>query len=297
MANARIRANEAQKNNEPTRPSGHESVRQQVPRTMQQVAPDAAYRRTQVNRIGLRPADFLTLQRTVGNRMVQRTTAQLMVNADDQSQPVYTKRRPEIAASPKLTVIQRIVRDSGTAKKPKPPYWSSHEDGMDDKKFFDDYDAAADYDVELGKQRAAKTAERIKAEQAATAKAKLEAQAAKEIAEQEAYIAAGEEDPLVEILPSARNHYKHHNPANEPGESWLHDDEELKAYVIDSYFTEDAAQKGDGTWEIYFGQRSVWQKGGGFEPKGCNILMTSGRDLEGRWWASVFHFGPTVEAG
>ena len=167
---------------------------------------------------------------------------------------------------------------------------------MADKKLFDDYDAAADYDVELGKQRAAKTAERIKAEQAAKAKAELEAQVAKEEAEEEAYIAAGEEDPLVEILLSAKGHYKDHNPAKEPGESWLHNDQELTAFVVDSYFS-DAAQKDDGTWEIYFGQRSVKQKGGGFEPKGCNILMTSGRDLEGRWWARVFHFGPTVEAG
>ncbi len=260
------------------------------------VALQVAYRHTQVNLNGLTPAHLLTLQRTVGNRMVQRATAGSMVNADDQSQPVFTKRKTEIATSPKLSVIQRLVRASGTAKKPKPPYWSSYEDGMDDKKLFDDYDAAVDYDVELGKQRAAKTAERIKAEQAAKAKAELEAQAAKEKAEQDAYRAAGEEDPLVEILPSARNHYKHHNPANEPDDSWLHNDQELEAYVIESYFN-DADEKDDGTWEIYFGQRSVKQKGGGFEPKGCNILMKSGRDSQGRWWASVFHFGPTVEAG
>ena len=104
MTSARIRANEGQKNSEPMRPSGHESVRQQVPRPMQQVAPDAAYRRTQVNRIGLRPAHLLTLQRTVGNRMVQRATARRMVNADDQQQTAFTEGEPEISVQTKLTL-------------------------------------------------------------------------------------------------------------------------------------------------------------------------------------------------
>ena len=44
---------------------------------MQAVTPQVAYRRVQLNRDGLRPADLLAFQRAVGNRAVQRMVANI----------------------------------------------------------------------------------------------------------------------------------------------------------------------------------------------------------------------------
>ena len=76
MSGAHIRANEVQKTIEPVRQPGRELIRQQEQGPAQAVAPQAAYRRAQLNRNGLRPADLLALQRAVGNRTVQRMVAQ-----------------------------------------------------------------------------------------------------------------------------------------------------------------------------------------------------------------------------
>ena len=112
MTHARIRANEAQKNGEPVRPPGHKSVRQHLSRTMQQAAPDAPYRHTQVNRIGLRPADFLTLQRTVGNRMVQRTGPEQGARQTKKSSSAAAQFQADPASHtntvPALATIQRM---------------------------------------------------------------------------------------------------------------------------------------------------------------------------------------------
>ena len=69
------RANEVQKTIEPVRQPARELIRQQEQGPVQAVAPQVAYRRVQLNRNGLRPADLLALQRTVGNRAVQRMMA------------------------------------------------------------------------------------------------------------------------------------------------------------------------------------------------------------------------------
>ena len=82
MSSARIHANEVQKTIEPVRQPGRELIRQQEQGPVQAVAPQAAYRRVQLNRNGLRPADLLALQRTVGNRAVQR----MLAKANDEQQ-------------------------------------------------------------------------------------------------------------------------------------------------------------------------------------------------------------------
>jgi len=53
-----------------------ELIRRQEQGPAHAVAPQDAYRRAQLNRNGLRPADLLALQRAVGNRGVQRMVAQ-----------------------------------------------------------------------------------------------------------------------------------------------------------------------------------------------------------------------------
>ena len=57
---------------ESLRPLEQKPVRQHEQAPVQAVAPQVAYRRAQVNRDGMTPADVLVIQRTVGNRMVQR---------------------------------------------------------------------------------------------------------------------------------------------------------------------------------------------------------------------------------
>ena len=68
MSGAHIRANEVQKTIEPARQPGRELIRQQEQGPVQAVTPQVAYRRVQLNRNGLRPANLLALQRAVGNR-------------------------------------------------------------------------------------------------------------------------------------------------------------------------------------------------------------------------------------
>lgn len=100
MSGAHIRANEVQKTIEPVRQSGQELIRQQEQGPVQAVAPQAAYRRVQLNRNGLRPADMLALQRAVGNRMVQRMVAK----ANEEQQDETAEEDSERTVQTKLTV-------------------------------------------------------------------------------------------------------------------------------------------------------------------------------------------------
>jgi hypothetical protein len=70
---------------EPVRQPGRELIRQLGQGPTQLAAPQAAFQRAQGYPDGLRPADLLTLQRTVGNRMVQRATAQRAVSMKTQA--------------------------------------------------------------------------------------------------------------------------------------------------------------------------------------------------------------------
>ena len=74
MNSTRTQVNEAQKNIEPAR-QPEQAPAQHHEQGPMQVAAQAAYNRAQVGPNGLRPADLLALQRTVGNRMVQRMMA------------------------------------------------------------------------------------------------------------------------------------------------------------------------------------------------------------------------------
>lgn len=104
MDKRQTRVTKAQKQAEPVQSQEKKPALQREQLPVQAVAPQVAYRRAQVNRIGLRPAHLLALQRTVGNRMVQRVTARRMVNADDQQQTAFTKGEPEITVQTQLTV-------------------------------------------------------------------------------------------------------------------------------------------------------------------------------------------------
>ena len=100
MSGAHIRANEVQKTTEPVRQPGQELIRQQEQGSVQAVTPQAAYRRVQLNRDGLRPADLLALQRAVGNRTVQR----MLAKANDEQQDETAKEDSERTVQTKLTV-------------------------------------------------------------------------------------------------------------------------------------------------------------------------------------------------
>lgn len=78
MSQGKVSAIEAQKKPEPARQLEQEPARQPERGPVQQVAPQVAYRRAQMNRNRLRPEDLLALQRTVGNREVRRTVANIM---------------------------------------------------------------------------------------------------------------------------------------------------------------------------------------------------------------------------
>ena len=81
----------AQEKSEPVRPLERTSVRPPVRGPVQPVAPQAAYRRAKVSRTGLTPADLRALQRTVGNRMVQRMLRQRVDNANNSQQRSLTE--------------------------------------------------------------------------------------------------------------------------------------------------------------------------------------------------------------
>ena len=74
------------------------------------MAPQDAYRRVQLNRNGLRPADLLALQRTVGNRAVQR----ILAKAKDEQRDETTEEDSERTVQTKLTAgaPRRSIRKS-----------------------------------------------------------------------------------------------------------------------------------------------------------------------------------------
>ena len=107
MSGANTRANKVQKTIGPARQParelirqpGRELIRQQEQGPVQALAPQAAYRRVQLNRNGLRPADLLVLQRAVGNRAVQRMVAK----ANDEQQDETAEEDSERTVQTKLT--------------------------------------------------------------------------------------------------------------------------------------------------------------------------------------------------
>jgi hypothetical protein len=88
----------AQKESQPLHPPKQKPARQHDQGPAQQVALQATYCRAQLNHVRLVPADFLALQRTVGNRYVQRMMAQHSAG--------QVMRRPTPRAG---TVIQRML--------------------------------------------------------------------------------------------------------------------------------------------------------------------------------------------
>ena len=89
MTGARTHANEAQKSIEPARHPERELAHPHEPEFLQLAAPQAVYRRAQVNGNGLTAADLLVMQRTVGNRSVQRMLAQHTDSVNCQPQRAF----------------------------------------------------------------------------------------------------------------------------------------------------------------------------------------------------------------
>lgn len=75
MSKSRIRMVKVQKKVDSLCPPEQKSTRQHEPGLMQSVPPQTVYRRAQINYDGLTPVGFLTLQRIVGNQVVQRLVA------------------------------------------------------------------------------------------------------------------------------------------------------------------------------------------------------------------------------
>jgi hypothetical protein len=112
-------------------------VRQPEQGPVQQAAPQTAYRRAQVNRNGLTATALLALQRTVGNRQVQRMLMQCIGRANGQQQNTLSEERLGIKIQTRLTdgapdqmratiapltaTASQILRKGPKVSKPKPP--------------------------------------------------------------------------------------------------------------------------------------------------------------------------------
>lgn len=104
MNKRQIRATEMQRKMEPVHSPEQTTIRQQAQGLVQQIAPQAANQRAQVNRNGLRPADLLALQRMVGNRRVQRMVVRRVDNTNDRQQKMFLAENPGILAQTKFSV-------------------------------------------------------------------------------------------------------------------------------------------------------------------------------------------------
>jgi hypothetical protein len=104
ISKRQTRSTKVQQKAESLRPPEQTPIQQQEQGPEQAVAPQAAYRRAQLNNNGLMTADLLTLQRTVGNRQVQRILAQNTDGANGQQQGVPAEEKPGIKVQTKLTV-------------------------------------------------------------------------------------------------------------------------------------------------------------------------------------------------
>ena len=99
---------EAQKKAEPVRQLEQKPGLQRAQLPVQAVAPHAAYRRAQVSGNGLTPTDLLAMQRTVGNRQVQRMAARRVNSANDQ-QPIQRAPEEESQVHPPQSQTLKVV--------------------------------------------------------------------------------------------------------------------------------------------------------------------------------------------
>jgi hypothetical protein len=125
MISARRYATETQKNAELARHPEREPARQLEQGLVQAVAPQVVYRRAQASDNGLRPADLLALQRTVGNRQVQRMVAQRSDNPNDKRSftPLITEETIDLSAGVPQALVQRrplssAIRRAGDGDEP-----------------------------------------------------------------------------------------------------------------------------------------------------------------------------------
>lgn len=104
MSQVKTHATEVQKKTEPARQLEQEVTRQPEQGPVQQVAPQAVYRRTQMNRNRLRPEDLLALQRAVGNRVVQRMVARRSMSDNVLQQSSFIEENSGIKVQTKLAI-------------------------------------------------------------------------------------------------------------------------------------------------------------------------------------------------
>lgn len=109
---------ELQKNTVPARQLGQKPVHQQKHMSMQTAATQVAYRRGQINRNGLTAADLLTLQRTVGNRRVQRMVVRRVDSTHDQQFTIPTHRQSITDNQPS---VQRAPEQETESNPPQQP--------------------------------------------------------------------------------------------------------------------------------------------------------------------------------
>ena len=120
---------------------------------VQSVAPHVAYWRTQVSRSRLRPADLLVLQRTVGNRQVQRIVGQHTDSANGQQLYASAEESPGIKVQTKLAIsatddiyaqkaddrVQQIGRPLLSSHGGTPSLvqrWFTEDNSANDRKYF-----------------------------------------------------------------------------------------------------------------------------------------------------------------
>ena len=98
---------EAQKNAEPPRHPGQDPARLHEQGSLQLVAPQVVYCRAPAQGQWLTPADLLALQRTMGNRGVQRMVARRVDSVNGLQPSALAEETPGIKVATKLTVDAR----------------------------------------------------------------------------------------------------------------------------------------------------------------------------------------------
>lgn len=110
MNKRQTRLTKVQKNTNPLRQPEHKPVQQQEQGPVQMVSPQVAYQRAQVRGNGLRPVDLLVLQRTMGNRRVQRMVQKVgSESATSAAQPQRPVISPDIENAMRQDVEQIVA--------------------------------------------------------------------------------------------------------------------------------------------------------------------------------------------
>ena len=109
MSTGQTRIAEARNKPKPARPLEQKPALQREQLPVQAKVPQVAYRRAQTNRNGLTAADLLVLQRTVGNRGVQRMLARRADSGTSRVELVSLLQRQTVPASRGPVIIHQAA--------------------------------------------------------------------------------------------------------------------------------------------------------------------------------------------